>query len=309
LQRHLADRFLQIHDQELPDDAVVQARLLHAAEKAKISLSEQAFVTVREPFLVSDRDQALHMEVAIARGDFEALIQPLLRETLEAIDRALEDASIEAEDLDRVILVGGSTRIPLIAEMVQSHLPDVPINSFEPDRCVALGAALQAGVLPGEEIEKILVDVTPHSLGIAAATYTPMGLISDSFSTIIPRNSMIPVSRSSVYNTTVDRQKKVRIEVYLGENPLAKENVPLGSFIVEVLPPRPAGEVQVEVHFNFDLNGILKVTATEKGGGKQESLVVNDAETGHLSSHDLDQSRQSITSIFEQMVQAIPEPS
>ena len=307
LQRHLADRFVQIHDRELPDDAAVQARLLQAAERTKISLSEQAFVTVREPFLVSDGDQALHLEVEIARGTFEQLIQPQLRETLEAIDRALEDAGIEAADLDRVILVGGSTRIPLIEEMVQNHLPDVPINSFEPDRCVAMGAALQAGVLSGEDIENILVDVTPHSLGIAAAMNTPMGLISDCFSTIIPRNSVIPVSRSNVYSTTFDRQTTVEIDVYQGENSLAKENVPLGSFLVEGLPPMPAGKVQVEVHFDFDLNGILKVTATEKGGGKQETLVVNDAETGRLSSQDLDQSRQSIASMFERMVEAMPE--
>ena len=298
LQRHLADRFLQSHGTEVPNDAAIQARLLRAAEQAKVGLSENAFVTVREPFLASKGETALHLETELAREDFESLIKPLLKGTLDAIDRALSDADMKADDIDRVILVGGSTRIPLVQQLVENHLPNTPVNSFEPDLCVGLGAALQAGVLAGEAVDTILVDVIPHSLGIAAVMSGPMGPMPGMFSTIIPRNSVIPTSRSEVYLTSVDQQEAVEIEVFQGENMIARENVPLGAFRVEGLPPKPAGSLQVEVHFDFDLNGILKVTATEKGKGQQSSLVVNDAETGRLSSHELNQARDEIASLF-----------
>ena len=299
LQRHLADRFLQIHDTELPDDAAIQARLLQAAEQAKIALSDHAFTTVREPFLISQGETALHLETDISREDFESLIQPLLKETLEAIDRALSDADLTVEDIDRAILVGGSTRIPLVQQLVEDHLLGTPVSSFEPDLCVGLGAALQAGVLSGAAVESILVDVSPHSLGIAAVMETEFGPMPGLFSPIIPRNSVIPTSRSQVYYTAANGQSTVEVEVFQGENPIAKENVPLGSFLVEGIPPKPAGAVQVEVHFDFDINGILTVTATEKSQGQQQSLVVNDTQTGRLSSHELRQSRENITSLFE----------
>lgn len=309
LQRHLADRFSQAHDgTEVPTDATIQARLLRAAEQAKIALSDHAFTTVREPFLASQGETALHLEAEIAREDFENLIRPLLKETLEAIDRALIDAEMDANDIDRVILVGGSTRIPLVQHLVETHLLDTPVSSFEVDLCVGLGAALQAGVLSGEAVDAILVDVTPHSLGIAAVMETPMGIMPDMFSTIIPRNSVIPTSRSQVYRTSFDQQDTVEVEVYQGENAIARENVPLGSFKIEELPPKPAGALQIEVHFDFDLSGILTVTATEKGKGQQSSLVVNDAETGRLSSHDLSQARAEIASLFDTLPISLISP-
>jgi molecular chaperone DnaK len=298
LQRHLADRFLQIHGVEVPTDPATQARLLMAAEQAKINLSENAFTTVREPFLVSQGDTALHLETEVAREDFENLIKPLLKETLAAIDRALSDADMGTEDIDRVILVGGSTRIPLVQQLVEDHLLGTPVNSFEPDLCVGLGAALQAGVLSGEAIETILVDVTPHSLGIAAVMDTPMGPMPGLFSPIIPRNCVIPTSRSEVYKTSVDGQEIVEVEVFQGENAIARENVPLGAFKIEGLPAKAAGAVEVEVHFDFDISGILTVTATEKGKGQQNSLVVDDAATGRLSSHELNQARDEIASLL-----------
>jgi molecular chaperone DnaK len=306
LQRYLADRFRQIHDTEVPTDPATQARLLQAAEQAKIALSENAFITVREPFLVSKGETALHLETDIAREDFENLIKPLLKETLEAIDRALSDADMGPEDIDRAILVGGSTRIPLVQHLVEGHLPDTPVSSFEPDLCVGLGAALQAGVLSGAAVDSILVDVSPHSLGIAAVMPTPLGPMPGMFSTIIPRNSVIPTSRSEVYHTATDGQRIVEIEVFQGENAIARENVPLGSFEIEGLPPKPAGSVQVEVHFDFDINGILTVTATEKGKGQQQSLVVNDTKTGRLSSHELQQSRDDIASLFSTLSRFAP---
>ena len=177
LQLHLIDRFRQAHGVEVPQDAIPQARLLRAAEQVKIDLSAHAFTTVREAFLSSQGQTALHLETEIARTDFEALIRPLVDETLDAIDRALSDAQLEAEDLDRVILVGGSTRIPLVQQMIEEHLEQAPTDGVQPDLCVALGAAIQAGVRVGEDVDAILVDVSPHSLGVAAAITTPMGMM------------------------------------------------------------------------------------------------------------------------------------
>jgi len=299
LQLHLKQLFRQQHGQDMPDDPATNARLLQAAESAKINLSTHSFTTVREAFLGSKGKTALHLEAEIARTDFEQSIRPLLDETLEAIDRALEDAKLEPKDLDRIILVGGSTRIPLIQHAIEEHLGQAPTDGIEPDLCVALGASLQAGVLVGEAVDAILVDVTPHSLGIAAAVNTPMGIMPGFFSVIIPRNSVIPVSRSEVYSTMRDNQEAVEIEVFQGENPAAEENVPLGSFKVENLPPKPAGSVQVEVHFDFDLNGILTVTATEKGKGQQGMLVVNNTGVQRLSSHELHQARLDLEALFE----------
>jgi molecular chaperone DnaK len=299
LQLHLADLFRQEHKLAVPDDAATTARLLRAAEEIKITLSAHAFASVREAFLGSKGKTALHLEKEITREDFENLIRPLIEETLGAIDRSLEDAKLEAKDLDRIILVGGSTRIPLVQRMVEEHLGQAPTDGIQPDLCVALGAGLQAGVLVGEAVDAILVDVIPHSLGIAAAVTTQLGIMPGFFSVIIPRNSVIPVSRSEVYSTLSDGQEIVEIEVFQGENAIAEENVPLGSFKVEGLPPQPAGGVQVEVHFDFDMNGILTVTATEKGKGQQETLVVNNTDVQRLSSHQLKQAQQELESLFQ----------
>lgn len=300
LQLHLADLFRQEHGVDLPtDDAVTHARLLRAAEQVKINLSSHGFATVREAFLGIKGKKALHLEKEISRSDLEKLIRPLLEETLEAIDRALVDAKLQPEQLDRIILVGGSTRIPLVQQMVEEHLGQAPTDGIQPDLCVALGAALQAGVLAGEAVNAILVDVIPHSLGISAAVDTLMGIMPGFFSVIVPRNSVVPVSRSEIYSTVVDNQEAVEVEIFQGENQVAQENVPLGSLRVEGLPPLPAGGVQVEVHFDFDLNGILTVTATEKGKGQQGALVVNSTGVRRLSSHELKQARVELEALFE----------
>lgn len=299
LQLHLKKLFREQHGVEVPDDPVTNARLLRAAEQAKINLSAHSFTTVREAFLGSKGKTALHLEAEIARTDFEQLIRPLLDETLAAIDRVLSDANLQPKDLNRIILVGGSTRIPLIQHMIEERLEQPLTDGIQPDLCVALGASLQAGVLVGEAVDAILVDVIPHSLGISAAINTPVGIMPGFFSVIIPRNSVIPVSRSEVYSTLLDNQEAVEIEVFQGENPVAEENVPLGCFRVENLPPKPAGSIQLEVHFDFDLNGILTVTATEKGKGQRERLVVNNIGVHRLSSHEIQQARAELETLFE----------
>jgi molecular chaperone DnaK len=299
LQLYLTQHFRDTHSVDVPDDPMTQARLLRAAEQIKITLSTHGFASVREAFLGSKGKTALHLETEVARTDFEELIRPLLDETLEAIDRALDDASLKPENLDRIILVGGSTRIPLVQHMIEAHLGQAPVDGVQPDLCVALGAALQAGVLAGEEVDAILVDVIPHSLGISAAVPTPIGVMPGFFSVIIPRNSVVPVSRSEVYSTVSDGQTAVEIEVFQGENQAAEENVPLGSYRVEGIPPGPAGSVKIEVHFDFDINGILTVTTTEKGQGQTGTLVVNHEGVQRLSSHELKQARAELESLFE----------
>ncbi|MFM7635049.1 MAG: Hsp70 family protein [Cyanobacteriota bacterium] len=307
LQRLLAERFEQAHAVAVPTEAAVQARLLQAAERSKIALSEHNLVQVREAYLLSQGETPLHLDTELTRQEFEALIRPLLQETLTAIDRAMADAGLSPQDLDRAILVGGSTRIPLVLELVERHLDGVEVTSFEPDRCVALGAALQAGVLNGEDVETFLVDVTPHSLGIAAAMDTPIGTLNNLFSSVIPRNTVIPTSRSKLYWTMVDNQKIVRIEVYQGDNPIAQDNVPLGAFEVEGLPPKPAGDVAIEVQFSFDLNGILTVTAAETSSGTKESLVVNNADMERRASYDLEQSRSDVEDLYATLVSSAPD--
>jgi molecular chaperone DnaK len=299
LQLHLTDIFLKTHGVNVPDEPSTQARLLQAAEEIKMELSSHAFAPVREAFLGTKGNTALHLETEVARSDFEDLIRPLVNETLEAIDRALADADLAPSDLDRVILVGGSTRVPLVQQMVDAHLNQKPVDGIQPDLCVALGAALQAGVLVGEDVEAILVDVIPHSLGISAVVMTPMGMMPGFFSVIIPRNSVVPVSRSQVYSTTSDNQSVVKIDVFQGENQMAEENVPLGSYKIEDIPRGAAGSIKIEVHFDFDLNGILTVTTTEKGKGQQAKLVVESA-TGvqKLSSQDLNQAKHYLDSLF-----------
>jgi molecular chaperone DnaK len=301
IQIYLKDLFRQAHGVDVPDDAATDARLINAAEQVKIHLSSHAFTTVREAFLGSKGQTALHLDAEIARDEFEPLIQPLLNETLEAIDRALKDADLTPDELDRIILVGGSTRIPLVQRLITNHLGQAPTDGIEPDLCVALGASLQAGVLSGEAVDAILVDVIPHSLGISAAVDTPLGTMPGFFSVVIPRNSVIPVSRSQVYSTMQDHQPSVMIEVFQGENPIAEENVPLGSFRVDNLPPKPAGTIQIEVHFDFDLNGILMVTATEKGNSNQASLEVNNTGVERLSSHEITQARTDLEALFAEM--------
>ncbi len=299
LQLHLADMFRRTHGVSVPDDPSTQARLLQAAEAIKMELSSHSFATVREAFLGTKGKTALHLETEMSRADFEDLIRPLVKETLEAIDRALADADSVPDDIDRVVLVGGSTRVPLVQEMVEAHLQQKPVDGIQPDLCVALGAALQAGVLVGEDVEAILVDVIPHSLGIATVAMTPMGMMPGFFSVIIPRNSVVPVSRSQVYSTTSDNQSVVKIDVFQGENQIAEENVPLGSYKIEDIPAKPAGSIKIEVHFDFDLNGILTVTTTEKGKGQQAKLVVERAAgVQKLSSHDLNQAKDYLDSLF-----------
>ncbi|MBF0236116.1 MAG: Hsp70 family protein [SAR324 cluster bacterium] len=276
LQNLLVQEFEKKHKVDLRNDTRAMARLLRAAEKTKIQLSSYGFVDVKEEFLSKKGNEALHLSTTISRKDFDAQIESLLKSTLECVDQAMSDANLEAADLDRVILAGGSTRIPLLRDMLTAHLGKTLYDEIDPDLCVAMGAAYQAGILSGDQIDSILVDVTPYSLGVATIGLGPEGfMIPNLFSVIIPRNTVVPVSRSQIYSNPNDDMSRIEVAIYQGEQFLVDYNICLGEMWIEDLPPAPAHTLQIEVHFDFDVNGILTVTAQDRTSGKQQKLSIS----------------------------------
>ncbi len=259
-------------------DPRAHARLLRAAEAAKITLSSEPFARVREEYLLSVEGNPLHMEVELARVEFEDQIVDLLEGTLVSFDAALEDAGVTADELDTVLLVGGSTRIPLVQRMLEEHTGIIPQVAINPDEAVALGAAVQAGIIAGEPLDAILVDVTPHSLGIEIAEWHYGELVPDRYSVIIQRNTTVPTSRSEVYSAVHPGQTTIAVRVYQGEDPVASNNILLGEFLFEDLRAEVAGQPpRVTVEFDFDINGILHISAVDRGSGRQASMSVQAA--------------------------------
>lgn len=274
----LAERFMQEYDLDPREDRRALARLTRAAEVAKIDLSTQPFTHVREEYLLSADDRPLHLDVELSRTEFETLIGDLVEGTLRSFDAALQDAGITSEDLSRILFVGGSTRIPLVRQMVEDHTGIEPEVAINPDEAVALGAAVQAAIIAGEPLEAILVDVTPHSLGIAVADWEFGRLVSDRYSVIVPRNTTIPTTRSEVYSALSPTQTAIRIKIYQGEHQIASRNTLLGEFLFDQLRPEIPGEpARITVQFDFDIDGILHVSAVDRGSGKQARTTVTAA--------------------------------
>jgi molecular chaperone DnaK len=270
----LADQFAEEHNIDLRDNHQAWARLLREAEEAKIRLSSAPFTTIRLEYIAQNpQGAALHIEHEVERQEFVDLIDVLLQHTITSIDQALADANLKPEDIDRVLLVGGSTRIPAVWELVTQRMAQQPHMEIDPDAAVALGAAIQAGIVAGEPIDAILVDVTPLSLGIETARFSMTGRLEiDHFVPLIRRNSTIPLQKSEVFTTLAPGQDAIHIKVYQGEHPVASQNVLLGDFMAEDLKPnRPDGLSDVTVEFRIDVNGILNVTVTDRGTGKQTS--------------------------------------
>jgi len=270
----LADEFAEEHAMDLRQDHQAWARLLRAAEEAKITLSDRPYATVTLEYIAHDRRQRpLHLVREVSRVAFVQLIEDLLERTMTCMDQVLSDARVQAAEIDRVLLVGGSTRIPAVWELVSAHMEQSPHDEIDPDAVVALGAAVQAGILAGEDIDAVLVDVTPLSLGIATVTIGVTGhLQEDRFVPLIHRNTTVPVNKSEVFSTLFPGQSIIHVKVYQGEEPVASQNVLLGDFMVEdVQPNRPDGLADVVVNFALDVNGILDVTVTERATGRQVS--------------------------------------
>ena len=274
----LVDDFKAKEGVDLSKDKMAMQRLKEAAEKAKIELSGMTSTNINLPFITADAAGPKHLDVTLTRQKFEALTADLVKATEGPCNQALADAKLKPADIDKVILVGGSTRIPAVYELVKKIMGKEPFKGINPDECVAIGAAIQAGVLAGDVKDVLLVDVTPLSLGIET-----MGGV---FTRLIPRNSRIPTHKSQIFSTAADGQTSVDIHVLQGEREFARDNKTLGNFELSGIAPAPRGIPQIEVTFDIDANGIVHVTAVDKGTGKSQTCTIT-AST-NLSEEEID---------------------
>ena len=276
---YLVSEFKKENGVDLSGDKMAMQRIKDAAEKAKKDLSGMTTAQINIPFIAQDDNKApLHLNLDLTRAKFEDLNRDLFDSTLEPVKKALKDAKIDAKDLDKVLLVGGSTRIPYIQELVKKELGQEPSKGINPDECVAMGAAIQGGVLTGEVNDLVLLDVTPLSLGLET--------LGDVMTVLIPRNTTIPASKTQVFSTAADNQPAVDIHILQGERPMASDNKTLGNFQLTGIPAAPRGVPQIEVKFDIDANGIVHVSAKDLGTGKENNITITN--NTNLSDEEID---------------------
>ena len=276
---YLADEFKKEHGVDLTKDKMALQRLKEAAEKAKIELSSSSQTEINQPFISMGSDgQPLHMVVKLTRAKLESLVGDLIKSSMKPCAAALKDAGMSASEIDEVVLVGGMTRMPRVVEEVTKFFGKEPHKGVNPDEVVAMGAAIQAGVLQGDVKDVVLLDVTPLSLGIET--------LGGVFTRLIDRNTTIPTNKSQIFSTAEDNQSAVTIRVFQGEREMASDNKMLGQFNLETIPPAPRGMPQIEVTFDIDANGIVSVSAKDKGTNKEQKITIQ--ASGGLSEEDID---------------------
>ena len=282
LVNYLVDEFKKESGIDITNDAAAMQRVKDEAEKAKKELSSSTSTDINLPFLSADADGPKHFEYTLTRAKLEELVEPLLDRLASPVEKALKDAKLDTKDIDEVVMVGGMTRMPAVIEKVKKIFGKDPMQGVNPDEVVAVGAAIQGGVLQGDVKDVLLLDVTPLTLGIETmgGVRTPL----------IDRNTTIPTSKSEVFSTASDNQPQVEIHVLQGEREFAKDNKSLGRFILDGIAPAPRGVPQIEVTFNLDANGILNVTAKDKGTGKEQSITIQNS--GNMSKDDIEKARK-----------------
>ncbi len=279
---HFIDVFQKEEGIDLKNDKAAMQRLKDEAEKAKKELSSTSEYEVNLPFITADADGPKHFEYKLTRAKLEELVKDLIDRLAEPVEKALKDADMKASDINEIVLVGGMTRMPAVVEKVKSIFGKDPLKGVNPDEVVAIGAAIQGGVLQGDVKDVLLLDVTPLSLGIET-----MGGVSTK---LIERNTTVPTSKSETFSTAADNQPQVEIHVLQGEREMASDNKSLGTFTLDGIAPAPRGVPQIEVTFNIDANGILNVTAKDKGTGKEQSITIQDS--GNMSKEDIEKAQK-----------------
>ena len=286
----MADQFMKENGVDLRNDKMVLQRLKDAAEKAKIELSGMTSSNINLPFITATAAGPLHFEATLTRAEFDRITADLVDRCMTPTRKALADAGKTVNEIEKVLLVGGSTRIPAVQEAVKKFIGKEPFKGINPDECVALGAAIQGGVLGGDKTDLLLLDVTPLSLGIET--------LGGVFNRIIDRNTTIPVKKSQVYSTAADNQTSVEIHVLQGEREMAAGNTTLGRFNLDGIPPAPRGVPQIEVTFDIDANGIVNVTAMDKGTGKETHITITSST--NMSQEDIDRAMREAEQFAEE---------
>ncbi len=275
---YILDEFKKSENIDLSKDKMAMQRIIEAAEKAKIELSSLSKTNINLPFITVTADGPKSIDIDLTRAKFDSMTSDLVERTMKPLRQALSDAGLSSNDIAKVILVGGSTRIPAVVEAVKKATGKEPYKGINPDECVAIGAAIQGGVLTGDVKDMVLVDVTPLSLGIETAGGV--------FTVLIPRNTSIPTSKSQVFSTYADNQPAVDVHVLQGERSMASDNKTLGRFVLDGIPPAPRGVPQIEITFDIDANGIVNVKALDKGTNKTQSVTIT--ASSNLSDADID---------------------